>query len=400
MDLSSTNMAEVKTGSIVDGIFQEIDIATGKLVFQWRASDHLENRIFTESFGGYVDSGPLDYFHINSVDKDFHGNYLVSLRHLHMVVCVDGSNGEVLWALGGNANDFEDISQGDATNFQWQHDARWISEDDGIISLFNNGIARHHYSDAAHSEGRVIRLNFEERTAECLHYYASPQHISSASQGSVQLLPPIGGGGDKHVFVGWGSSAAYSEFTTDGQLLCETHFAASSLFYFERAKSYRAIKAPTSWKAEPESWDPIASIKGDTLYVSWNGATEVAWWALEGTLANDDTTTDNVKEVDVVAKDGFESSFDLPGPTGTYVSYRVAALDAEMRVLRYSNAISAPTPSAGSYILAAALFASTTILVVGLVVAYRGALLQAWANRSFGRVEPKYQRLDSTSAVS
>ncbi|KAK5116611.1 hypothetical protein LTR85_009236 [Meristemomyces frigidus] len=397
VDLTSTNMAWVEDGSIVDGIFQEIDVASGRLVFQWRASDHLEEPFFTQSSGGYVGNGPFDYFHINSVDKDSHGNYLASLRHLHMLVYIDGSTGEVLWALGGQADDFQDISDGAATNFRWQHDARWISEEDGIISLFNNGIARQHYSDADHSEGRIIRLDFADRTAERLQAFSSLQHISSASQGSVQLLPATEEGGDTHVFVGWGSSAAYSEFKSDGQLLCETHLAPSSLFYFERAKSYRAIKAPTTWKAQPEAWDPAASIKGNNMYISWNGATEVAWWALQGTLAGGDAEEGQFEEVDVMAKEGFECSFDLRGSSSTraYISYRVAALDAEMNVLRYSNNAVAPRTGSGSYLWAGVVFAATAILVVLLTISYRDYLRQALAKLSLSSGRTRYQRLDA-----
>ncbi|KAK4541627.1 hypothetical protein LTR36_007771 [Oleoguttula mirabilis] len=398
VDLTNTDMAWVEDGLIVDGIIQEIDIASGKLVFQWRASDHLDDLLFAVSFGDYVDNGPFDYFHINSVDKDSRGNYLVSIRHLHMIVYIDGHTGEVLWALGGHANDFKDISGGAATNFQWQHDARWISEEQGVISLFDNGIARHHSSDAEQSEGRMIRLDFANRTAEHIHSFTSLQRVSSTSQGSVQVLPAAEKSGDAHVFVGWGSSAAYSEFTSDGKLLCETHFAPSSLFYFERAKSYRAIKAPALWKAEPE-WSPSAAIESDLVYVSWNGATEVAWWVLQGALVSGDVQTETYEEVDILAKDGFECSFELPSPAQTYTSYRVAALDAEMNMLRYSNVVESPPDRTEPYVWAVVLSASTAALVILLLVAYPGVVRQALAHGTFVRDRAGYRRLNATPAA-
>ncbi|KAI7657621.1 hypothetical protein KC319_g9469, partial [Hortaea werneckii] len=226
LDPVDPEMPWPKDGFIIDGIVQEIDIPTGRLLFQWRASDHLISPLFRSSEGGYVDLGALDYFHVNSVDKDDHGNFLISIRHLHLVVYVSGEDGSIIWALGGDADSFEDASDGAATDFKWQHDARWIDRDQGLISLFDNGIARHHYADADHSEGRIIALDFENHTASLAQAFRSPNGIRSASQGSVQILPP-GEDGDEHVFVGWGSSGAYSEFTSDGELLCETHFAAS-----------------------------------------------------------------------------------------------------------------------------------------------------------------------------
>ncbi|RMY77547.1 hypothetical protein D0862_13542 [Hortaea werneckii] len=400
LDPADPAMPWPKNGFIIDGIVQEIDIPTGQLLFQWRASDHLLSPLFRSSEGGYVDLGALDYFHVNSVDKDGHGNFLISIRHLHLVVYVSGEDGSIIWALGGDADSFEDMSNGAASDFKWQHDARWIDRDQGLISLFDNGIARHHYADADHSEGRIIALDFDNRTASLAQAFRSPNGIRSASQGSVQILP-AGEDGDEHVFVGWGSSGAYSEFTSDGDLLCETHFAASSLFYFERAKSYRATKAPSNWQAEP-SWDPVAVINSDQVYASWNGATEVAWWMLQGQVAEPDEDDDDVdddagladvdafEDLDLVAKESFETSVAITGNNEGYSSYRMAALDVDMNVLRYSEVLS-PSPSALPFIIWPA-------LCVGLIA----CLVAIWAVRnwttlqerfSFGRPTFAYRRI-------
>ncbi|KAM0704519.1 hypothetical protein Q7P35_008753 [Cladosporium inversicolor] len=235
VDLKNTNVDLNADQMIIDGILQKIDIATGKLVFEWRSSDHLDHPALQTSSGGFVADGSFDYFHMNSIEKDTRGNYLISFRHLHTLVYVE---------------DFEDLSQGDATGFQWQHDARWISESDGIISLFDNGIA-HKHPDAAYIQGLVIQLDLVNWTATLLQKYISRDLIGSASQ-------------------------AFTEHDIGGELLCETHFGASWLFYFERVRSYRAFKT-FDWKAIPSGWDPEARIANDEIYVSWNGATEVAY---------------------------------------------------------------------------------------------------------------------------
>jgi len=122
-DLSSLNGPTF--GWIYDGIFQEIDIATGDLVFEWRASEHYQiDESFMPLDGGKTRDEPYDFFHINSVDKDPDGNYYISSRHMHTVTCLNPS-GDVLWILGGQRNHFTDLSSGSATNFTWQHDARW-----------------------------------------------------------------------------------------------------------------------------------------------------------------------------------------------------------------------------------------------------------------------------------
>lgn len=114
---------------IIDGIFQEIDIASNRLLFEWKASDHfrIEDSFYFQPLAGYSKHYPYDFFHINSVDKDTSGNYLVSSRHLHSVICIHPV-GTVEWVLGGKHNQFEDVFNSSATIFTWQHDARWASE--------------------------------------------------------------------------------------------------------------------------------------------------------------------------------------------------------------------------------------------------------------------------------
>jgi hypothetical protein len=94
-------------GYILDGLFQEVDIATGKGLFTWKALDHVDP---TECYVSPGDTGteasPWDYFHINSVEKDFRGNYLVSSRHCHTAYYLDGTNGNILWRLGGKNSTF------------------------------------------------------------------------------------------------------------------------------------------------------------------------------------------------------------------------------------------------------------------------------------------------------
>lgn len=141
VDLEDTPVDLPADQVVVDGILQDIDIATGELLFEWRSSQHLEHPALHTSFGSFVADGAFDWFHMNSIDKDSKGNYLVSLRHLHALVYVEGITGVILWTLGNDAGDFEGVSQGAATGLRWQHGARWISEDDGIISLFDNGLA-------------------------------------------------------------------------------------------------------------------------------------------------------------------------------------------------------------------------------------------------------------------
>ncbi|KIX10254.1 uncharacterized protein Z518_01335 [Rhinocladiella mackenziei CBS 650.93] len=327
-DLSS--LGKFSNGWLIDSGFQEVDIETGNLLFEWRASDHFQvsETFMTNPFGGYIKSIPFDFFHINSVDKDSQGNYLISSRHTHTITCIS-PKGETLWILGGERNQFEDLSGGDALNFRWQHDARWVSEEEGIITLFDNKEAGPLHVDGPYSRGMMLKLDIAHKTVTLLHDYVSLQQGRAPSQGSVQFLRE-----KNHVFVGWGHYPALSEFDADGNLLCETHYGASRLHFFGRVVSYRAFKN-SDWVGKPLD-PPVAKIQDQTLFVSWNGATEVSAWTLQGAEAQDGEN--EFIDLDIVDKDEFEESFDLSSLTG-YSRFRVAALDKNGQLLGLSPVV-------------------------------------------------------------
>ncbi|KAF2210991.1 hypothetical protein CERZMDRAFT_112823 [Cercospora zeae-maydis SCOH1-5] len=393
-DLRGMGMGRGANGWIVDNLFQEVDMETNELLFQWSAAEHFDpaDTYMTNPFGGYWESIPFDFYHLNSVDKDDKGNYIISSRHFHHVLCVSAS-GDILWILGGRDNQFEDLSDGQATNFKWQHDARWISEEEGIMTLFDNSKAGPLHSDASESRALVIQLDLDKKTARLVHSMTSVQGILASSQGSVQLLP-----GTNNYLVGWGSAAAYSEYSNAGQLLCETHLGASWSYSFERMKSYRTMKA-LNWRGIPH--EPLqVDLKGDTISVSWNGATEVAYWSLEGIHDGSPSTTSDLRSkdehsaesqdvfavLDVIPKIGFEGTFDLSRASSEQLvtRFRVAALDVEHNLLRYSEPIEAGAAAAeSSYLVTIAKLSVIIGFFVGARFAFkyyrsRGHLRGSW----------------------
>ncbi|KAJ5090972.1 hypothetical protein N7532_009656 [Penicillium argentinense] len=317
-DLTSVGGPEL--GWLYDGVFQEIDLATGELLFEWRSSsfytpessyEPLRDRGHERTFG-------YDYFHINSVDKNDQGHYLISARHTHTITCIDGATGEVLWSLGGKDNEFTDESNGVATQFAWQHDARWQSPN--TLTLFNNAANGGHDLSAV-SQGLLLELDIPARKAKVLTSYDHPQDLMVVSQGNLQVLE------NGNVLVGWGHSAAFTEFSPDGELLCNVHFGASAYFTFGRIVSYRVFKG--DWVGRPDTL-PDAAIAEDSVFVSWNGATEVAAWRLE---AWDGIDIDNMSFVMIkdVDRTGFETEVSFTANVTSF--FQVAALDDDGEVL-------------------------------------------------------------------
>ncbi|PSR79542.1 ASST-domain-containing protein [Coniella lustricola] len=322
-------------GWVLDSIFQEVDLDTGDLLFEWRASEHIP---VSDSMRSYVGSdlggsptAGFDYFHINSVDKDHLGNYIISARHSHQIVCIS-PQGETLWILGGKSNMFQDLSDGRATDFTWQHHARWHGNN--TLSMFDNAKTntggRKYAED--HSRGLVLTLDTQALTAAVLHDYYDPQHPKQAeSQGSMQMTD-LG----SNVLVDYGFYPAVTEFSKEGNVLCDVRLAPWLIWKTGMVTSYRGFKT-SRWIGRPW-YNPVTSLtpSDGVIYVSWNGATEVASWVLQG--SDWSGISDGVwQDLDVQAKDGFEASFDLTDDMPQYL--RVAAVDKDGALLKASQVV-------------------------------------------------------------
>jgi hypothetical protein len=177
----------------------------------------------------------------------------------------------------------------------------------------------------------TISIDLKNMTASLVQEYIHPDKILAISQGSMQLIESSG-----HVLVGWGNTPSYTEFTEEGEVLCSMHFGAllfSEILDLGWVKSYRVFKH--GWVGRPKS-PPDIAISGDYVYVSWNGATEVAAWRLQSAETPDAMSEDFIDFQDI-AKEGFETTFLLDGEDNHFV--RVAALDASGKILGYTKVI-------------------------------------------------------------
>ena len=255
-----------RDGTIFESIVQEVDVASGSVVWEWHSADHVPvNEGVTAPKAGK----PHDYFHINAVDEDGPGRLLISARNTHTIYEVDKRTGRVLWRLGGKRSDFR-FEPG--ARFAFQHDAE--RQSDGTISLFDNEATPR---QASQSRGLVLRLDMGRRTARMVRQYRHPDKLLSIAEGNLQELP------DGHVFVGWGPARHISELTSGGRLLFD-------LVVPPRSDSYQAYRYP--WHGEPLDRPALAARRRGsgarervTAWASWNGATEVRSWQL---LAGDD----------------------------------------------------------------------------------------------------------------
>ncbi|KAJ6601119.1 ASST-domain-containing protein [Mycena vulgaris] len=327
---------------VVDGCFQELNITSGEPTFTFCS---LENGI--SIWDSYVDpsmapnstENAWDYCHVNSIEKDALGNYLLSARHTHTLYYIEGSSGEILWRLGGKNSTFT----GDGTYFSWQHDARWVGETNFTaaeitdantktrrISVYDNA-ATSWVSESTESRGLLIEINFQNSTATLITPFDAPggQTLLSTSQGNLQLLSDASYTTSTNVIMGYGQLPVFAEYTSTGTPLRVVSYAA------DEAQGYRVFK--NSWVGTPVT-APDVAIQNNAVYVSWNGATEVAQWSL---MQGD--AMDSWSNVTNVTRAGFETSIAL----GSAKVVQLAALDANGAVLAKSNALSVDGTSMG-----------------------------------------------------
>jgi hypothetical protein len=254
---------------------------------------------------------PWDAFHLNSVDEDPDGDLLVSARHTHAVYRIDKATGRIAWRLGGKRSSFR---MGAGAHFSLQHDAR--AQADGTIRIFDNSSRRLR----RRSRAIWLRLDDARHTATLVRERHHPAEVLAGTQGNVEVLP----NGD--TFIGWGSQGRISELGPGGRLLLDLRLP-------HRWDTYRAYRSP--WVGRPATQPAIAAETrpdgGTTVYVSWNGATEVARWQV---LAGDDAAS--LQVVGTAPRRGFETQIRLPDLAPAVV---VRALDATGAVLGQSRLV-------------------------------------------------------------
>jgi hypothetical protein len=289
--------------TVLDGIVQEVDIETGKVLFEWHSLDHVELSPH--------ESGFYDHLHLNSIDIFDEDHLIVSSRATSTVFKISRKTGEIVWRLGGEKSDFE---MGPGARFFYQHDAR--SHPAGTITVFDNGSA----NTGEQSRGAVIEIDEKAMKATLVREYTHPDKLLSITQGNVQVLP------DGNVFIGWGSSPVVSEFSQDNNVQFDAQFPTES-------ESYRAFRYP--WKGYPK-YAPAIAAESDhddrvKIYASWNGATEVETWQV---MAGEGPR--KLKELASTPREGFETVITV-NTSEPYVGVR--AVDASGKVLSSSRAI-------------------------------------------------------------
>ncbi len=127
--------------TVINGVVQEIDITTGKVLFQWNSADHVP---FSQSEQPLPasPSTPWDWFHINAVHLDTDGNLLIDARDTWTTYKVNRSHGQDPLAARRQGRSFTlQAAPGQTLDsageiFAWQHDPEALGNDE--YTFFDN----------------------------------------------------------------------------------------------------------------------------------------------------------------------------------------------------------------------------------------------------------------------
>ncbi len=305
-------------GALIDSAVQEYDLKNGRLLRNWDALDHIslhqsEATLPTNGF-------PWDAYHVNSIVLAGKNRFLVSMRNTWAAYMVDIASGRIEWTLGGKHSDFR---FGPGAAFQWQHDV--TIDPDGTVALFDDHCCRQKGGGTSvpatgPSRGLLLRLDEGTRTATLVGQYGAREGYESEYMGDARKLS------NGNVFVGWGSSPYFSEYSSSGKLLFEGKLPGPDL-------SYRATLE--QWTGEPLT-NPAGAARSEggatTVYASWNGSTTTTRWRVLGEPGGAHPTP-----VASAPRSGFETKITV---AHAYKTFELQALGSDGRVIGASRLFS------------------------------------------------------------
>ena len=323
VDMSAIAPGGLPNATVLGLVLQEQDPA-GNVTFEWQSWDHIPITDTNQDLTLPV----IDYAHGNSIDVDSDGNLLVSSRHLDEVTKINHQTGEIMWRLGGKANQFTFLN--DSRPFIKQHSARRL--DNGHLLLFDNGDGQLG-DDPATTPGRYSRaaeyaLDEVNLTATLVWEYRNTPDTYSFAMGNAQRLP------NGNTFIGWGSTyPTLSEVMPGGAKAFELTLGVGPQPNIPLV-SYRAFRFP--WQGlptEPPVLMPQAENGATVLYYSWNGATNIASYRVEA--ANTPEAGQTIATQD---KSGFEERTVIADADAQqYCLYRVTPIDTAGAAQRSSG---------------------------------------------------------------
>jgi len=228
--------------NVLDSDIRELD-AAGVMVWEWTSADHFSpaETTFPQRFGRYPGlPKEVDLIHVNSMQRQPGGDYVLSARHLDAVFRVDRQSptGQVQWILGSLPSDPAApgyvANLGGATRLRIigdpfngprrPHDAQLNGD---ILTMYDN-------RTGTGQPARVVMYQIDEPagTATMIRQILQPAGLTSGALGSARFAA------DGSVFINWGQlQPMFTELDAAGNTLLSIR---------SQVGTFRAIKVPKS----------------------------------------------------------------------------------------------------------------------------------------------------------
>ncbi len=299
---------------VLDDEIQEIDIKTGLVMWSWNALGYVPLS-YTEAV---VSGGVLDPYHLNSIQALPEHKLLISMRDTSGVYEIEQSTGKLLWEV---SPEHSTLKKRKGVEFHFQHDARLYGKHLETLSIFDDEAGPPLYGP---SKGLVLKLTKHAVSLE--HAYENPRPTLTVAEGGMQVLP------HGEALLSYGATQYIAEFSKrggkkkNGKLLFEAELPKGD-------GTYRAMRFP--WSATPNTKPAVVAKRESpeevAVYVSWNGATEVAKWEV---LAGEEANA--LAPVTSAEWSNFETRIPI---SSTDKVFEVKALNKEGKVLATSEAV-------------------------------------------------------------
>jgi outer membrane protein assembly factor BamB len=325
-------------GRVLDCVIQELDIRTGRVLWEWHALGHVP---LSASYGGVPsDQTPFDFFHLNSIQQLSGNRLIISGRNTWSVYMLDERTGRVIWTLGGKDSSWR---MGSGTNFEWQHDARLHRR--GLLTVFDDGAGPS--QEESESSVKELFVNVNSGLVSLVKRFTHSPPKLAGSQGNADLMS------NGNVMIGWGSGGGFSEYTAGGREILDGGFPIG-------INSYRAYRYGwTGHPAKPPALAAVPAADGSVkVYASWNGDTQVASWEVLGGASRQ-----KLFRVTERRPHGFETAIQLHNEPRFFA---VRALDTKGQTLGQSLNIPLPSHIA---IFGATAFVNTSTRLAAIPVA-------------------------------
>lgn len=275
-----------KNTRLLDDVVYEVDMATGRIAWTWKASDHLDEMGFDEAalkamqnYEGKprAEGDGFDWFHQNCAsylgpnhwfdqgDKRFHpDNVILDSREAGLLAIVDRASGRIVWRAGPYYRDGDDKKLGWIVGPHHTHMIPRGLPGEGNILLFDNGgqsgygppndIAPNGISVMRRNYSRVIEFN--PLTKDIVWEYSPGSQITPNQKYGFELFSPFISSAQRlpngNTLVTEGSDGRVIEVTRDREIVWEyiSPYLWDSSVPSIRNLVYRAYRVPYEWVAQ------------------------------------------------------------------------------------------------------------------------------------------------------